>query len=235
MNNKKKRGRKPKGGKIINMATESSSLAEIYKPNIILHLKCKSTTTVKEMKEAETVASANINSFSDNNNNSFDIVENDPVMNTKNIYEKIKILNKDLHINNPKNCSTCFWDTCSFTCPPVFIPITEKNVYGCFCSPECAAAFLFSENCDANTKWERYSMLHKTYSSIYKYKDNIKLAPDPRYTLDKYFGNLSIDEYRELHTQDKQLFIINKPMTIITPELYETTNIKTNNNLLLGR
>ena len=235
-NNKKKRGRKPKGGKILNIASEpSSSLTELYKPNIILHLKCKS---VVESTEPELYTNSGENVFSSNNNTgnniNYDVVENDPIMNNKNLSQKIKILNKDLHINNAKNCNTCFWDTCTFTSAPVFIPIDTKKVYGCFCSPECAAAYLFNEHCDTNTKWDRYSLLHKMYSSIYQYKNNIKLAPDPRYLLNKYYGNLSIDEYRQLHTLDKQLLIVNKPLTIVTPELYETSNIKTNNNLLIS-
>lgn len=215
-NTKKKRGRKPKGGKIINNSENNSNKKnEEYNPSIILHLKCKSSS-IKTNYEYKTDSSKSF----DNCEN----IEDDPIINTKNINDKLKILNKDLHINHTKNCNICFWDTCSFSNNPVYIHINNKNVYGCFCSPECAAAYLFNEHCDINTKWERYSLLHNVYSNIYNYTNNIKLAPSPYYLLNKYYGNLTIEEYRKLHTNDKQIMILNKPITVITPELHEIAN-----------
>ena len=58
----------------------------------------------------------------------------------------------------------------------------------------------------------------------FEYKKNIKPAPSPYYTLDKYFGNLSINEYRKLLTNDRLIMIVNKPMTKILPEIYEDNN-----------
>ena len=66
------------------------------------------------------------------------------------------------------------------------------------CSPECACAHLFNENIDDNTKFERYQLLNFIYGGIYNYTKNIKPAPNPYYTLDKYYGNLTIQEYRQL-------------------------------------
>ena len=58
------------------------------------------------------------------------------------------------------NKSACFWCTCNFDNPPVYIPTGEFNgtyhCYGCFCSPECATAFLFQESIDSATRFERY-------------------------------------------------------------------------------
>ena len=73
----------------------------------------------------------------------------------------------------------CFWDTEPFKTEPVYIakhlsPSTNKyNVYGCFCCPECAVAYLFNETCDSSIKWERYSLLNHLYSPIYNYENNI--------------------------------------------------------------
>ena len=39
--------------------------------------------------------------------------------------------------------------------------------------------------------------------------------------MDKYYGNLSITEYRQLLTYDRFLFVIDKPLTRILPELHE--------------
>ena len=98
------------------------------------------------------------------------------------------------------------------------------NVYGCFCSPECACAYLKTEQIDSSTRWERYTLLNNIYGKIYNYKKNIKPAPDPHYTLEKFYGNLNIQEYRQLLSNDTLLMIVNKPMTKITPELHEDNN-----------
>ena len=50
----------------------------------------------------------------------------------------------------------------------------KYNVYGCFCSPECAVAFLKREPIDTSTLWERYSLLNNVYSNIFNYENNIK-------------------------------------------------------------
>ena len=74
----------------------------------------------------------------------------------------------------------------------------NNEVYGCFCSPECACSYLKNEQIDDSTRWERYNMLNNLYGKIYNYEKNIKPAPSPYYTLDKYYGNLTIEEYRKL-------------------------------------
>tara|TARA_Y100000741_G_scaffold365172_1_gene359980 strand:+ start:571 stop:1290 length:720 start_codon:yes stop_codon:yes gene_type:complete len=213
----KKRGRKPKGGKLISNINIDSSKDVSYKPNIILHLRCKSNNN-------DLVVTEGFN----NDSVTYDNVEDDPIINNKDIWNKLRILNKELHTNNIRPSKTCFWDTCEFLTQPCFIPIDDNEhtkVYGTFCCPECAVAYLFNENIDTSTKWERYALINKLYKYIYNYDTNIKSAPDPRYLLNKYFGNLTINEYRNLNTnKHKQHIIINKPMTVITPEICETNN-----------
>ena len=69
--------------------------------------------------------------------------------------------------------SDCFHCTYSFSNPPIYIPKRIRNgiieVYGCFCSPECAVSHLKCEPIDTSTKWERYSLLNNIYSKIYNY------------------------------------------------------------------
>ena len=77
------------------------------------------------------------------------------------------------------------------------------------------------ENIDDSTKFERYHLLNKVYSKVYDYKKNIKPAPDPHYLLEKFYGNLSIQEYRKLLNTEHMLLTIDKPMTRILPELHE--------------
>ena len=107
--------------------------------------------------------------------------------------------------------------------PKIFYKETYE-VYGCFCSPECASSYLFNEHIDSSFKFERYQMLNNIYGKIYDYDKNIKLAPNPYYTLDKYYGNLTIQEYRQLLTYERLLLIIEKPLTKIFPELHEDNN-----------
>ena len=86
---------------------------------------------------------------------------------------------------------------------------------------ECAVAYLMKENIDDSTKFERYHLLNQIYSKVYNFKKNIKPAPNPYYLLDKYYGNLSIQEYRKLLKTEHMLLVIDKPLTRILPELHE--------------
>lgn len=148
---------------------------------------------------------------------------------TKQIWKKINSLKFNLHKNNISDKrSDCFWCNHGFNNPPIFIPkckIKESyDVYGCFCTPECAVAFLMKENIDSSLRFERYQLLNNIYGKIYDYEKNIKPAPDPYYLLDKYYGNLTIQEYRKLLKNDQVLIIVDKPLTHVFPELYEDNN-----------
>lgn len=157
----------------------------------------------------------------------------------KKIWTKLDQLKVKLRNNNASDKkSACFWCTYEFDNPAIFIPKQYNNnlleVYGCFCSPECAVAYLKNEDIDNSRKWERYTLLNNIYSKVFNYEKNIKPAPNPFYTLDKYYGNLSIDEYRKLLQNERILMVVDKPMTKVLPELYEENNEIPfiNNNLL---
>jgi len=158
---------------------------------------------------------------------------------TKAIWQKLNILKRNLRTNNVSDKrSACFWCTYEFDNPAVHIPKQYNGdnleVYGCFCSPECALCYFKNEHIDDSTKWERYSLLNNIYSKIYEYEKNIKPAPNPHYILDKYYGNLSIQQYRKLLSKERIYMVVDKPMTKILPELYEENNEIPNvyNNLL---
>jgi hypothetical protein len=125
--------------------------------------------------------------------------------------------------------SACFWCTYAFDNDACYIPksIEEGTVqaYGSFCRPECAAAHLMKENLDDSTKFERYHLLNQ----LYKGKHNIRLAPDPYYLLERFYGTLTIQEYRRLLNSEHLLYTLDKPMTRILPELHEVTD-----ELILG-
>lgn len=157
----------------------------------------------------------------------------------KKIWNKLEELKLNLRNNSASDKkSACFWCTYEFDNPSIFIPKQYNNnlleVYGCFCSPECAVAYLKNEDIDNSRKWERYTLLNNIYSKVFDYEKNIKPAPNPFYTLDKYYGNLSIYEYRKLLKNERILMVVDKPMTKVLPEIYEENNEIPfiNNNLL---
>ena len=271
----KKRGRKPKGGKIIQQILPLNNVKEA-KPNVILHLKC----SIKDLQTSNLFGS-NLDGFSFSNvhNLPFDVIngennnnnnntnanlnefinppaklseyENDvdttdyDIDNNKNkesdireIWKKLKILEHNLHINSTDNKkSACFWDTCEFDNPPVYIPKHFINdtyqVYGCFCSPECAVAHLMEENIDTSVKFERYQLINHIYSKVYNYCKNIKPAPNPYYMLEKYYGNLSIQEFRSLLRNERLFLVVDKPLTRVMPELHEDNDDFIINNKII--
>lgn len=245
----KKRGRKPKGGKII-ANVKSIDSDNFIKTNVVLHLKC----SLEDLNDNTSDSEKEIKSFDLNQNNiDYEIINKSSAehidelsninhaqttnanANTTNDCEekliniKLRALQKQLHTNDISNKkSACFWCTHDFDNPPIYIPKHKSNdnyfVYGCFCSPECSVSHLMNENIDTTEKFERYQLLNFIYGKIYNYNINIKPAPNPYYVLDKYYGNLTIQEYRKLLRNDRLLMIIDKPLTRILPELHEENN-----------
>jgi hypothetical protein len=147
----------------------------------------------------------------------------------KDVNQKLKKLKIQLYKNAmPEKKSACFWCTYEYDNQPCYIPKYENDGsicgYGSFCRPECAVGFLMKENIDDSTKFERYHLLNQLYGKIYDYKNNIKPAPNPHFLLDKFYGNLSIQEYRKLLSTKHMLLVIDKPLTRILPELHEDTD-----------
>ena len=146
--------------------------------------------------------------------------------NIKDINAKLKRLKIHLYKNhNYEKKSACFWCTYDYDNPTCYIPKYEMDDkiygYGSFCRPECAVAYLMKENIDDSMKFERYHLLNQIYSKVYDFKKNIKPAPNPYYLLEKYYGNLTIQEYRKLLKTEHMLLVIDKPLTRILPELHE--------------
>jgi hypothetical protein len=284
----KKRGRKPKGGKVIQqLMHETVSINDT--PNIILHLKCSvsdipglnASLTETSLKPGDVISfnaleskgadlndsyQSNVtstgnfiissssalkpkttsdaltatNSYNHLNDadyeNDDDDNDNGGENNLKDIWKKLNHLKLCFHksdvfqnIGAGTRRSCCFWDTCEFDTPPIYIPkcITQNGgytVYGCFCSPECAVAYLMNEGIDTSVKFERCQMLNSMYGRALNYEKSIKPAPNPQYILNKFYGNLSIQEYRKLFKSEQIIYVVNKPLTHILPEMYEDNN-----------
>lgn len=258
----KKRGRKPKGGKITvtqtNMIMNGPTFTKIkeYRPNIIVHLKCSDTVKDKLVNTSEipymqlnnnTLLSSEFTQQNDLNkqiiitqtcnqthNDSCQVHQQDKV-DYNSIQRKLKDLQKKINTNQQiDKKSACFWCSYDFDNLPIFIPRSVRDetyeVYGCFCTPECAVAYLFDENIDSYLQWERYSLLNHIYSCIYEYSSNIKPAPSPYYILDKFYGNLSINDYRNLHRTGNTLLVVDKPLLRVMPDIYvDNEDIDINN------
>ena len=156
----------------------------------------------------------------------------------KETWKKLKNLEQLLHVNSvPDSKSACFWCTYDFDNPPIYIPKflmkDTYHVYGCFCSPECAVGHLMNETLDSSCKFERYSLLNNLYNRVFEYKKNIKPAPNPHYFLDRFCGNLTIQEYRQLLKSDRLFLIVDKPLTRVLPELHEDNDEFIINNKII--
>jgi hypothetical protein len=270
----KKRGRKPKGGKLITKDA-GQKLSAPVPTNVILHLKC----SLKEIEDDFILNKNNligdpmnynasipptVQAYDNaNNDNKFFELDNsigehpfnaynsktvdantcantcakcmsaptqtDTNVNIKDINMKLKQLKISLYKNAmDEKKSACFWCTYDYDNQSCYIPKCENDGeiqgYGSFCRPECAVAYLMRENIDDSTKFERYHLLNRIYNKIYDFKNNIKPAPNPHYLLDKFYGNLNIQEYRKLLNSERMLMVVESPLTRILPELHEDTD-----------
>ena len=268
-----KRGRKPRGGKIV-MKTAPVAPATPHIANVILHLKCNMSdladyntkinklitdpleynpnipteiasynqnadffafeqlsaeekpTIVADTQPSSVCSRCANQPLSELQTNEFEDTDVDQV-NMKDVSLKLKQLKVQLYKNalHSDKKSACFWCTCDFDNTVCYIPKYEMDGsihgYGSFCRPECAVAHLMKENLDDSTKFERYHLLNQIYGKVYGFKKAIKPAPDPHYLLDKFYGNLTIQEYRKLLKTEHLLLVLDKPLTRILPELHE--------------
>jgi hypothetical protein len=209
--------------------SETMTIAPTQQTNVIEPYKEKETDfAYKEFDSKAQILSngSSLCACCSSSNSSEKQEEDDSNINVKDINTKLKRLKLELYkSSNLDKKSACFWCTYDYDNPPCYIPKYEMDGnlygYGSFCRPECAAAFLMEEKLDDSTKFERYHLLNQIYSKIYEYKKNIKPAPNPYFLLDKFYGNLSIQEYRKLLKTEHMLLVIDKPMTRILPELHE--------------
>ena len=93
----------------------------------------------------------------------------------------------------------CFWCCENFSGRPCIIPshVIEDvwQVYGNFCTPQCAMAYLVSELLDTHTRWERIALLNRLYSTFI----NGRIYPAPsRETMKRFGGPISSEEFHSI-------------------------------------
>ncbi len=140
--------------------------------------------------------------------------------------EKLMVLFQDSNRSQVLPTKTeiaCFWCCNSFSSPPVAIPshILDEicYMYGNFCSPECATAYLMREKIDSHVQWERYALLNSLYAEDAEVPvgapRGIRPAP-PREVLRMFGGSMDISEYRAvLHEKRLRIDVLTPPMVSI--------------------
>ena len=143
-----------------------------------------------------------------------------------NYSEKLMVLFQDSNRYKKlpeKTDIACFWCCHSFSAQPFAIPshIAEDvwHMYGNFCSPECATAYLFKERIDNHAQWERYALLNSLYAEDAEVPmgspHGIRPAP-PREILRMFGGSMDIAEYRSvLHEKKLRIDVLTPPMVSI--------------------
>jgi hypothetical protein len=151
--------------------------------------------------------------------------------------QKIKELKISFYKNELSEKKTdCFWCSYPYDNEPCYILQYGYNQdiygHGSFCSPECAVAFLFGKqmNWDDSAKTESYQLMNYYYGKPNDYEKSIKPALSPYYFLDKYYGNMTIQEYRKLTKSQHHMLIVEKPVTRILPEIHEDNDFLTVGN-----
>jgi hypothetical protein len=158
--------------------------------------------------------------------------------------EKIKKLKIQFYKNELQDKkSDCFWCTYPYDNDTCYILQYGYNgdIYGhgSFCSPECGVAFLKERmNWDDSTKLESYQLMNYYYGKPNHFNQSIKIAESPYYFLEKYFGNMTIQEFRRLNKSQHMMLIVDKPVTRVLPEIHEDNEymlIGTGNTVNYGK
>src|SRR3989344_350015 len=137
---------------------------------------------------------------------------------------------KNLEIDNKWIKTTkiaCFWCCHQFNNTPWGIPrkyIDSKyQLFGIFCSPNCALAYLLSNNQNQSNEklWEQVCLLNMLYFDVYGKYENLMPSPD-KMALKMFGGTLDIDEFRNITCEnDKSYTLEFPPCNTIIPVLEE--------------
>lgn len=136
----------------------------------------------------------------------------------------------------PLNTSiSCYWCCHPFNNAPIGIPIKynsikdEFELFGCFCSIECAAAYNFKTQYNVDEMWERNNLLNLLNKKINKNSSIIKPAPD-RLTLKMFGGHYTIEEFRKYTSGDKIININFPPMVSLIQQIEELNDYELSDN-----
>lgn len=241
---KGKRGRRPKQAVTTVEAVDTSACNDdgiglssmSDDENVIVRLNVNGAKEISDDEEHPYAYNQNIydnvfNVYTDENTDKDD--ESVSVWQDSNA-SKLKVIDvlKDFEEKNKHNewplhtSVSCYWCCHRFNNSPIGIPINLTNdafeVYGCFCSTNCAAAYNFNEHLNQDEAWERYQLLN-LMSRRMGDVPHVKPAP-PRLSLKIYGGHLDIDAFRAYTKGSKFINVNFPPMTSVTQQLEEISD-----------
>jgi hypothetical protein len=236
---KKKRGRKPKSVYNVNDISNNvppTSLSD--DENVIVRL---------HVNDAESDVSNDEHPYAYNN----DVYDNMYGIDVDEVKERekdrdsshhqLKVVDvlKDFEQKNknnewPSNTSiSCYWCCHKFDNAPFGIPVSYNTgnfeVFGCFCSLECAAAYNFKSNESLDEVWERYNLINLLCRRL-NIGRIVKPAPD-KMTLKMFGGFMDIDAFRKYSKTNKVVNINFPPMTSLTQQIEEINEYELNSEL----
>ena len=244
---KVKRGRKPKSiYNTMDVATTQPQSFNSDDDNIIVQLNIKNPITDCDDYNDDEIPYA----YNHDYYNALSTIEM-PIDNCVNVQIKknnsedsrktLKIIEllKDFEEKNknnewPSNTTIhCYWCCHKFDTPPIGIPVSynkEKfDVFGCFCSLECAAAHNFKNNHNIDDMWERYNLINLLSRKL-GYESRIKPAPD-RLSLKQFGGFMEIEQFREYNKQKRFINVNFPPMNSLTQQLEEINDYDLKNDM----
>jgi hypothetical protein len=240
---KKKRGRKPKFvySANDNANIQSNSISDdeniIVKLNVSDNLSKSDEESVKFDDEHPYAYNRDEYMNLSFENSITTVVQPMPTL----IEENNRVVNllKDFEEKNkvkewPSNTSICcYWCCHKFDNAPYGIPINYTaddsfDVFGCFCSLECGAAYNFKMQDNVDEMWERYNLINLLYRRL-NLGTVIKPAPD-RLSLKSFGGYLEIHEFREFFKSNKLVTINFPPMSSLTQQIEEINEYELNSD-----
>ena len=229
---KKKRGRKPKSVYNVNETVSNAPTSLSDDENVIVRLKVNDNDSDGECTSDNQPCAYNNDEYS--NMHGYEESENDNEVPTQHL--KIVDVLKDFEQKNknnewPSNTSiACYWCCHKFNNAPYGIPVSYNNghfdVFGCFCSLECAAAYNFKVNNSIDEVWERYNLINLLSRRVNQGR-LIKPAPD-KMTLKMFGGFMDIDTFRNYSHAHKVININFPPMTSLTQQIEEINEYELN-------
>lgn len=245
---KKKRGRKPKSVYNVNDAPSippSNCLSD--DENIIVRLQVNADSDSETSDDPHAYNKDTYDAMEFSTTMDMSCYEHNTSCVTEdvgNIHElKVVHVLKDFEEKNknnewPSNTSICcYWCCHKFDNAPYGIPVSYHNnqfdVYGCFCSLECASAYNFKTSESLDETWERYNLINLLARKMRYYGDkfeNVKPAPE-RLTLRVFGGFLDIDEFRNYNKTHKVINVNFPPMTSLTQQIEEINEYELNSDM----
>jgi hypothetical protein len=240
---KGRRGRKPKYVyNAYEMAAQSNNTTLSDDENVIVKLNIQQNNDkdderiIEEQPYAYNCGDYNnismVSNCHETENNSADESICEKATHDVRVLELLKDFEEKNKINEwPSNTSiACYWCCHKFNNPPFGVPINLKNdkfeVYGCFCSLECATAYNFKKTDSIDEMWERYNLIN-LMSRRMKLGTYVKPAPDVL-ALKMFGGHLDIEKFREYFKTNRVISVNFPPMTSITQQLEEVNEYELN-------